>query len=71
MSTYTAVTAPTQFVEANGICFACRRGASGAGCNLFSTTASAAIWTAGCRCSAQISCVYSLKGNATDFDRRA
>jgi hypothetical protein len=25
MSTYTAVTAPTQFVEANGIRFACRR----------------------------------------------
>ena len=25
MRTYTAVTAPTQFVEANGIRFACRR----------------------------------------------
>ena len=25
MSTYTAVPAPTQFVEANGIRFACRR----------------------------------------------
>jgi pimeloyl-ACP methyl ester carboxylesterase len=25
MSTYTAVTVPTQFVEANGIRFACRR----------------------------------------------
>jgi hypothetical protein len=38
MSTYAAVTAPTQFVEANGIRFACRRCGSGAGCHRFSTT---------------------------------
>jgi len=47
MSTYTAATVPTQFVEAHGIRFACRRWASEAVCSLSLTSTSPETSTTG------------------------
>ena len=46
---HTHQTAPTQFVEANGIRFAYRRSANPAECRSFSTSTSPAPWTIGIR----------------------
>jgi hypothetical protein len=49
MTTYTHQTAPTQFVEANGIRFAYRRFGNHRGVRSSSTSISAGLWITGIR----------------------